>query len=283
MKPYRINELASKYVEYDMIQTYTELPAFPDPRLRLLHAVLNEHEALASKSELYTLVVSLVQLGMDTHDLIDTEDTRRTEMEMRSRQLKVLAGDYFSSRFYQLLSQAGQIAMVSKISAAVCEVNRLKMDLYIKMQRSQLKAEEYLTKLTALKSEMFQLFTDLMEGAFVKLWPEMLQEVSRCETVLAEMERFDSSPRFYQSWAYWHVMQEGTPEEQQSLAKQPEQSYVYDLLGKYELQSKLVSKLKSAADRLRQTAAKLESEPLKEVIQDMADSFLEKMSARIRA
>ncbi|MCM3627452.1 heptaprenyl diphosphate synthase component 1 [Paenibacillus glycanilyticus] len=283
MKPYRIKELASKYVEYDMIQTYTELPAFPDPRLRLLHAVLNEHGALAPKSELYSLVVSLVQLGMDTHDLIDTEETRRSETEMRARQLKVLAGDYFSSRFYQLLSQAGQISMVSKISAAVCEVNRLKMDLYIKMQQSQLKAEEYLNKLTELKSEMFQLFTGMMEGAFVKLWPEMLQDVSRCETVLDEMDRFDSPSRFYQSWAYWHVMQEGTPEEQQCLSKQPEPSVIYDLRGKYELQSRLVSKLKAAADSLRHTAAKLESDQLKKVIQDLADSFLEKMAAHTRA
>ncbi|SFF04883.1 heptaprenyl diphosphate synthase [Paenibacillus catalpae] len=283
MKPYRINELASKYVEYDMIQTYTELPAFPDPRLRLLHAVLNEHGELAPRSELYSLVVSLVQLGMDTHDLIDTEETRRSETEMRARQLKVLAGDYFSSRFYQLLSQAGQISMVSKISAAVCEVNRLKMDLYIKMQQSQLKAEEYLNRLTELKSEMFQLFTGMMEGAFVKLWPEMLQDVSRCETVLDEMDRFESPSRFYQSWAYWHVMQEGTPEEQQSLSHKPEHSLIHDLRGKYELQSRLVSKLKAAADSLRHSAAKLESEQLKKVIQDLADSFLEKMAAHTRA
>ncbi|WP_336771849.1 heptaprenyl diphosphate synthase component 1 [Paenibacillus sp. MMO-58] len=283
MKPYRINELASKYVEYDMIQTYTELPAFPDPRLRLLHAVLSEHENLEPKSELYSLVVSLVQLGMDTHDLIDTEETRRSEDEMRSRQLKVLAGDYFSSRFYQLLSQAGQIGMVSKISAAVCEVNRLKMDLYIKMQQSQLKAEEYLNRLTELKSEMFQLFSGMMEGAFAKLWPELLQDVSRCETVLDEMNRFDSPSRFYQSWAYWHVMQEGTPEEQQSLSRKTEHSFIYDLRGKYELQSSLVSKLKAASDSLRSTAAKLESDRLKNVIQELADSFLEKMAAHTRA
>lgn len=283
MKPYRIKELASKYVEYDMIQTYTELPAFPDPRLRLLHAVLNEHGALAPKSELYSLVVSLVQLGMDTHDLIDTEENQRSEKEMRARQLKVLAGDYFSSRFYSLLSQAGQISMISKISTAVCEVNRLKMDLYIKMQQSKLKAEDYLNKLTRLKSEMFQLFEEMMEGAFVKLWPEMLQDVSRCEAVLDEMERFDSPSRFYQSWAYWHVMHEGTPEEQQRLADKPEPSLIYDLLGKYELQSKLVSKLKQAADNLRSTAVKLESDQLKKVVQDLADSFLEKMAAHTSA
>ncbi|WP_336786770.1 heptaprenyl diphosphate synthase component 1 [Paenibacillus sp. MMO-177] len=283
MKPYRINELASKYVEYDMIKTYTELPAFPDPRLRLLHAVLSEHGTLAPQSELYSLVVSLVQLGMDTHDLIDTEETRRSETEMRSRQLKVLAGDYFSSRFYQLLSQAGQIGMVSKISAAVCEVNRLKMDLYTKMQQSQLKAEEYLNKLTELKGEMFQLFSGMMEGSFVKLWPEMLQDVSRCETVLDEMNRFDSPSRFYQSWAYWHVMQEGTPEEQQGLSRNTEHSFIYDLRGKYELHGRLVSKLKTAADSLRGTAAKLESEQLKKVIQELADSFLEKMAAHSRA
>ena len=37
MKPYRVPELAEKYLNYDMIQNHTELPNFPDARVHLLY------------------------------------------------------------------------------------------------------------------------------------------------------------------------------------------------------------------------------------------------------
>lgn len=165
MKTYRIPEIAQKYVDHDIIQAHTALPDFPDARLRLLYAFLNEQEPHKTHSELYTLVVSLVQLGMDTHDLIDTDLERRTEPEMRSRQLKVLAGDYFSATFYQLLSQAGQIDMISKISGAVSEVNRLKVNLYVRMRQLKMSAEEYLSLTVQLKATLFEIFSGVLEGS----------------------------------------------------------------------------------------------------------------------
>src|SRR5262245_61503284 len=131
MKSYRIPEMAKKYVEYDMIQAHTELPEFPESRIRLLFTFLANQRTPLIHSELYSLVVSLVQFGMDTHDMIDSESGRLGEKDMRSRQLKVLAGDYYSSRFYQLLAQAGQVEMIRRISNGVTEVNKLKVSLYM--------------------------------------------------------------------------------------------------------------------------------------------------------
>ena len=54
-----------------MIQAHTELPEFPDTRTRLLFTFLSNQRTPLLHSELYALVVSLVQLGMDTHDMID--------------------------------------------------------------------------------------------------------------------------------------------------------------------------------------------------------------------
>ena len=126
MNSYRIPEIAKQYTEYDMIQTHTDLPDFPEFRTRLLFAFLNGNNKLSSSSELFTLATSLVQLGLDTHDLVTVSNDVKEKKAARSRQLKVLAGDYFSSRFYQSLAQAGQIEMIKQLSNAICEVNRLK-------------------------------------------------------------------------------------------------------------------------------------------------------------
>ena len=64
------------------------------------------------------MVVSLVQLGMDTHDMVDDIGERRGAGNALRARLLVLAGNYYSSRFYHLLSQAGQIEMVRRISNA---------------------------------------------------------------------------------------------------------------------------------------------------------------------
>lgn len=279
MKPYRIPEIAQKYVDYDMIQTHTELPDISDSRLRLLYAFLNHQQSLTKHSELYTLVISLVQLGMDTHDLIDTDSEPRPEREMRSRQLKVLAGDYFSARFYQLLAQAGQIDMVSKISGAVCEVNRLKVNLYVRMRQLKVTAEEYLSYTVQLRSELFQLFSSVLEGALSRIWSEVLSGVSRCEVVLEEIERSESPVRFDKSWAYWHVMQEGTDEERQQLSQNlNEPSFISSLVEKYNVRNLLTAKLKHSADAVKAIAGRLESDKLPGELTLIIDALLNKLT-----
>ena len=81
MKPYKVPEIAKKYVEYDMIQAYTELPDFPDSRARLLFAFLVNQRIPLLHSELYSLVTSLVQIGMDTHDMIDSNSGQVPERD----------------------------------------------------------------------------------------------------------------------------------------------------------------------------------------------------------
>jgi heptaprenyl diphosphate synthase len=275
MKTYRIPEIAQKYVDYDMIKAHTALPDLSDARLRMLHAFLNEQQSLRPNSELYTLVISLVQLGMDTHDLIDTDLEQRTEPEMRSRQLKVLAGDYFSATFYQLLSQAGQIDMISKISGAVSEVNRLKVNLYVRMRQLKMTAEELLSCTVQIRSTLFHIFTDVLEGTLAQAWSEILLGISRCEVVRDEIARSEGSARFDKSWAYWHLMQEGTDDERQQLSQRmQEPAFVQSLTEKYKVRSKLMTKLKHSADAVKALAGKLESDMLLGELTSIVDALL---------
>lgn len=275
MKTYRVPEIAQKYVEYDMIQEHTALPELANARLRLLHVFLSQQQSLQTHSELFTLVVSLVQLGMDTHDLIDTQQEQRTEAEMRSRQLKVLAGDYFSATFYQLLSQAGQIEMIAKISSAVSEVNRLKVNLYIRMRQNKLSAEDFLGYSVQIKSTLFHIFSDLLEGTLSRVWSEVLNGLSRCEVLVDEIARSESSDRFDQGWAYWHFMQVATDEERQQLTMRTyECAFIHGLAEKYNVRSQLRAKLKLSADSVQAAAGKLESDKLLGELTSIVDTLL---------
>ncbi|QHT60532.1 heptaprenyl diphosphate synthase component 1 [Paenibacillus lycopersici] len=274
MKPYKIPEIAKKYVDYDMIHAHTELPEFPDARTRLLFAFLSNQRTPLLHSELYALVVSLVQLGMDTHDLID-ESGRVAEKEMRSRQLKVLAGDYYSSRFYQLLAQAGQVSMIKRISNGVCEVNKLKVNFYMKMKQFKVTAEEYLTQCVQVKTELFTVFTDILDDTMARVWTELLHGLGRCEVVMDELLRSEKPERFNHSWGYWHVLNVGTDEEKRKLAdKQTEPSFVSALLSSYDVRGQLAEKLKQSVSQVQAIVAKLDSDKLMRELQQVGETFL---------
>jgi heptaprenyl diphosphate synthase len=214
----RIQQLAKKYMEYDMIQAHTDLPEYPEPRVQLLHTFLSSVNGVSRDySELYALVTSLVQMGLDTHDLVDASADRAENKEARSRQLKVLAGDYFSSRFYHLLSQAGQIEAVKHLSHAICEVNRLKMNLYLMMKQLKVSAEEYVQHTVDIKMQLFISFSGLLEGTYLKNWPELLHGFTKCEVLHEELARIESASRFRGSLAYWKLLQNATAEEKKHL------------------------------------------------------------------
>ncbi|MFD0958811.1 heptaprenyl diphosphate synthase component 1 [Paenibacillus chungangensis] len=284
MNRYRIPEIAEKYMKYDMIQSFTELPPLSEPRLRILHAALNGQLTTAKHSELFTLVTSLVQVGLDTHDLIDTDGQRRSEREMRSRQLNVLAGDYFSSRFYQLLAQAGQIEMIARISGAVSEVNRLKVTLYTKMRSLKVTAEDYYSQAVRIKSGLFHHFADLLEGSVSRLWPELLNKLSSCEVALDEMRRTESWERFRSSWGYWYIIQVGTDEERYKLTSASmENRYLQGLVEKYGIHSQLLQLLKQSGQEVKTIVNRMESERLVDEMSRIVDHMLNTLGDHVPA
>lgn len=250
MNSYRVPELAKKYTEYDMIRRHTEIPPFPDSRARLLQVFVGRTDE-KGHDELYALATSLVQLAMDTHDRIDTDAGERKEQEMRSRQLNVLAGDYLSSRFYQLLAHAGRIEMIGKLSGAVSEVNVRKMSLYARMQKFFVSADEYMRETVQLKMQLFLSFGHLIKSGDRKIWECLLEEFSRCETIVTELHRLNDG-HFVHSYAFWHVYEQGSNEERNALRQSdPAPDVQSNMLKKYRVEDILLDKLRSAVNRVQ--------------------------------
>ncbi|BBI33194.1 heptaprenyl diphosphate synthase component 1 [Cohnella abietis] len=274
----RINQMANKYLNHDMISLHTELPEFPDGRISLLYTVLSHQPGAASQKELLSLVTSLVQMGLDTHDLVDNKPSSAKSglLGMRAQQLKVLAGDYFSSRFYHLLSQAGQIDMIRHLSEAVCNINRIKMNLYGKMKQMKLNADEYLHYGAELKSGLFLSFTGFMSGLYERLWPELVERFSRCEVLLQELHKIENSNSLNDSWGVWHIMQEGTEEDRQTVVNHGEDSNILNnMVKKYEIADKLGSLLQQSTDQLQAVLQRLQSDKLIRELQPLIEPFLQ--------
>ncbi|MEC0124329.1 heptaprenyl diphosphate synthase component 1 [Paenibacillus pabuli] len=252
MNSYRVPQLAKKYTDYDMIRQHTEIPSFPDSRARLLQVFVGRTDEKVH-DELYALATSLVQLAMDTHDRIDTISGERREQEMRSRQLNVLAGDYLSSRFYQLLAHAGRIEMIGKLSGAVSEVNARKMTLYERMKKLLVSAEEYLRETVQLKMQLFLSFSDMIGPKEQSLWNNLLSEFSCCEMIAEELRRMNHDQNFYHSYAFWHIYEHGNEDEQKWL-RQPEMDARTwsSMVLRHRIGEVLLDKLRDCTHRIQQ-------------------------------
>ncbi len=274
----RITQMANKYMNHEMINLHTDLPEFPDGRISLLYTVLSHQPAAASQKELLSIVTSLVQMGLDTHDLVDNGSSTAKSgiIGMRAQQLKVLAGDYFSSRFYHLLSQAGQIDTIRNLSEAVCDINRIKMNFYAKMKQMKLSAEEYLHYGAELKSGLFLSFTGFMSGLFERLWPELVERFSRCEVLLQELRKVEKMSSLDGSWGVWHILHEGTEEDRLALKDSGEDlNLIKSLLNKYDVAEKLGSLLRQSTGQLQTLLQRLQSDKLLRELQPLIEPFLQ--------
>ncbi|MCM3171451.1 heptaprenyl diphosphate synthase component 1 [Paenibacillus sp. MER 99-2] len=266
MNSYRVPQLAKKYTDYDMIRQHTEIPPFPDSRARLLQVFVSRTDE-KQHDEIYALATSLVQLAMDTHDRIDTLSGARKEQEMRSRQLNVLAGDYFSSRFYQLLAHADRIEMIGKLSGAVAEVNVGKMSLYERMKKLVVSPDEYLRETVQLKMQLFLSFTDIIGEKEQSIWEHLLAEFSTCENIVEELQKLNDEKCFVYSYAFWSIYKQGSDEERKVLLQpEPDMRVWAGLVLKYRIGEILLDKLRNSTHRIQQLLQdKVEGEGLHEV------------------
>lgn len=272
MNGYHISQLAKQYVEHDMIQAYAELPTFPHVRIELMFVFLNRSELTAEHSELLALVTSLVQVGLDTHDTIEWAARQPDDRNLRLRQLKVLAGDYFSSRFYNLLAQAGQMDSIRSLSQAVCNMNRLKMTMVEEMKHRTMTAERYLRVSVSLKKMLFQSFNHRMSREEVCTWEQLLDSVTKLEVMEREQQRVEQYESFEESWSYWHVWQQGTAEEKIKLKPfSYDDGYWHALMTKYKIKDQLLYQVRVARDKLHALMAAL---PLDKHILQILHTFL---------
>lgn len=229
----------------------------------MLHAFLRfgaaQGKAPSAKlSEAVSLAVSLMQHGLDTHALVEGKG------EAIKRQMMVLAGDYFSSRFYQLLSQVGNIQAIGIVSQAVSEVNRIKMNLYSRAKKLMLTAEEYIRDTVEINTHLFVSFTSWMDAMYRKSCPAIFRTFAECELLATELTR-TSPQRVKNSWAYWFILEHGTPEEIDVMVSETiDESRLQSILLKYNIIGRLTDQWETKAAELHQLLRDMNSDKLAE-------------------
>ena len=184
------------HTDYDMIVAHTDVPQKAVSRGLLLRAFLawgiqGEEEGALSDvmRDKLALSTALLQTGLDIHDWINDEaDADVASKIERRRQLRVLAGDYFSAKFYRMLSEAGQITLIQDMTQAICRVNELKLTHYIAMKEQVLSLETMWQHEVNIRMQLFHCFTGLIHKSHKALWEELLLEATTYEWAKEQLQ-----------------------------------------------------------------------------------------------
>lgn len=102
-------------------------PLIDEDKLLLLILILNQLNVSETETDTYIISAMLIHLALDTHDFVHS---KLNESELKSQQLIVLAGDYFSGLYYKHLSEISNISLIRELSRGIKEINEHKIMIY---------------------------------------------------------------------------------------------------------------------------------------------------------
>lgn len=126
-----INELITYKIKHTYLNKYISKPIINQTKLATLSIIVNQTSLPDETKKQYIIATTLIQIALDTHDLIPiTNEEIENEVAITTKQLTVLAGDYYSGLYYLLLAELEDISMVSHLATTIKEITEYKMKLY---------------------------------------------------------------------------------------------------------------------------------------------------------
>lgn len=178
-----LKECVAAKTRHSYLQKYMESPSIDEDKILLLYSIYEDLLLPKEQMENYILTTMLVQYALDTHETVPNRLTY-SEERMRSQQLSVLAGDYFSGLYYYLLAEASDISYIRILAEGIKEVNEAKIYLY---QRDYNQIDELFSYMTAVESAVFQKIVNSFQ---INKWEEFVPNFLMLKRLLNERDHY---------------------------------------------------------------------------------------------
>ncbi|MBU8907238.1 heptaprenyl diphosphate synthase component 1 [Desertibacillus haloalkaliphilus] len=116
-------------VKHPYLQKFIQDPVVDDDKILFLYMMLSEQQLPTKLVKECVLSSMLVQAALDTHEEVSLQNIKSDTIK-KNHQLTVLAGDFYSSLYYFLLSKNNYISMIRVFSRSIQESNEHKMSVY---------------------------------------------------------------------------------------------------------------------------------------------------------
>jgi heptaprenyl diphosphate synthase len=156
-----------------------------EDKLLLLYSVLENIEMSDGKKEQYILSTMLMQIALDTHDLVTNAKADQLETEdAKNRQLTVLAGDYYSGLYYRLLAEIDDLSMIKTLANSIKQINEHKIAYY---QKELEGLENLMDSLGKIESSLIQSVSSYFSNSMLK---ELSVNFLLLKRLISERKRF---------------------------------------------------------------------------------------------
>lgn len=126
----QLKSMVEEKIQNTYLNNYIKNPVIDEEKLFVLYAVFKNTSMSTFKKEQYIITTMLVQTALDTHEQVPVDNQSPDEIERVTKQLTVLAGDYFSGLYYLILSEMQAFEMIHTLASVIKEINEYKMQLY---------------------------------------------------------------------------------------------------------------------------------------------------------
>ncbi|TYS68392.1 heptaprenyl diphosphate synthase component 1 [Sutcliffiella horikoshii] len=161
-----IKEKLHNLITHPYLIKHIEYPAIDEDKLLLLYSILEPIDISDEKKEQYILSTMLVQIALDTHDMVTNAKAGQLEVgDEKSRQLTVLAGDFYSGLYYRLLADVNDISMIKTLAHSIKQINEHKIAYYHKELEG---IEPLMDSLGKIESSLIQSVSGFFSDSLLK-------------------------------------------------------------------------------------------------------------------
>lgn len=146
------------YAYHPMIDQYLDNKPFSPMRQHMVFLMLRQAHVDRESALSIATSYCLVEMGMAVHD--EVHPIYRDSDNLKVRQIQVLAGDFYSSQYYSLLSDLEDTELVQRLSDAICQINLYKLTQRMHHDQQTLSYELYKELTLSQRASLFESLTN---------------------------------------------------------------------------------------------------------------------------
>ncbi len=135
----KIEENIYTKIHHPFLKGYTPKTTMDQDKLAFFVRAFSQANVSYEETIQYTSAIMIIQIALDTHDLIAQSTPVGHDDDIVQRQLQILAGDYYSGLYYQTLAGMSNDQMIYQLAEGIKVINELKV---MRKNESLLKAEK---------------------------------------------------------------------------------------------------------------------------------------------
>jgi heptaprenyl diphosphate synthase len=144
-----LNEQIYDTVSVSYLNKYVTCPIIDEDKSLFLYGLLKLSNYKNSNSAYKAIM--LVDLALTLHEEVPKGNVA-TERSIKTKQLTVLGGDYYSSLYYSELAKVGDFKLIQVIANAIQVINEQKMNVYLDQSEQ---VEDFIYGMQIIHSHLF--------------------------------------------------------------------------------------------------------------------------------